>query len=155
MKHYILLILFFASFRLVYSFEDISQDTSYISSSDQFLKRPNNNLNINVIGNASTVAVQYERLYFINPKFSMTFGLGIGFYEEIVGFLSNRNPNYYLTIPINLTCNIVWKAKHFLNVGFGSTIINGDKVDQPYYFYPILGYRVQITNRFNFTNIEF
>lgn len=113
--------------------------------------RPVDGIAINLLGDASMVSVNYEKLFLIKKTFFITGELGLGYNEEsqLCLFGSCSTPDKYLTIPHHITGN-VGRGKHFFEFGLGGTIITGN-TDQHYVFYPIAGYRIQPvkSNRFN------
>ncbi len=78
------------------------------------IPRPMQNINLNYLGDASVLSLNYERIFPIKK---------------------------YLTLPHHVT-GIFGKKKHFLEFGLGGTAMLG-KENQYYVFYPILGYRIQ------------
>ena len=121
--------------------------------SDTISVRPMNNINLNILGDASIVSLNYERLFFITPGIFISGDLGIGFNQEFTQNLDGSGastPDTYLTIPHHITGNI-GKGKHFFEFGMGGTIINGFP-DKKYFLYPIIGYRLQPlkSNKVNF-----
>lgn len=99
--------------------------------------RPKNTIGINVMGDASLLAANYERTFLHKQRFFLSAKAGIGFNRQfkIFGGYSPR----YGTVPVSLTANI-GKHKNFLEIGVGFTALANDK-DQFYFGYPILGYR--------------
>ena len=110
------------------------------------VNRPRNNIYLSTLGaDLTIVSINYERLFFIRPKFFFTGELGIGYNKEMdIGIAyssSNQFQNaQYLTIPHHITMN-VGKRKSFLEFGIGGTGIIGN-AKQNYYWYPIIGYRL-------------
>lgn len=121
-------------------------------NSDSTKTRPINNININLLGDASLISLNYERLFFIRPIFMLTGKLGLGYNEEFQVCIWGpcTTPNKYLTIPLHITGN-VGKGRHFFEFGIGGTRIIGH-TNQPYYIYPLIGYRLNPLkkNRVNF-----
>ncbi len=115
--------------------------------------RPINNINLNLLGDASIISVNYERQIIVSSIFILSSKLGLGYNEEfqicIWGPCSTPSEKY-LTIPHHITGNI-GKGKHFFEFGLGGTIINGNTT-QPYLLYPIFGYRILPlnSNKLNF-----
>lgn len=116
---------------------------SAISLPDSIARIPLNNINLNILGDASIASINYERLFLLSPKFFISGDIGIGFNKEFVFGLDNNNPksDSYLTIPGRITGNI-GNRKHSLELGIGATKINGFP-DKDYFIYPIIGYRMQ------------
>ena len=123
------------------------------NNSDSIIKRPLNNININLWGDASIISINYERIFLISSTFILVSKLGLGYNEEfqlcIFGPCSS-SPDKYLTIPHHITGNI-GKGRNFFEFGLGGTIINGNTT-QNYLLYPIVGYRLNPlnTNKVNF-----
>jgi len=111
------------------------QGTSYILPFDENKARLTNNLNLNALGNASLLSLQYEVLFFKKPNNFLALGFGFGFNEDYV------QTKRYFTIPIHVTWNKGRKEKHFLEVGLGCTLINSST--ENFFLYPIIGYRMQ------------
>jgi hypothetical protein len=115
-------------------------------------RRPKNNINLNILGDASIISINYERLFFITPCFFLTGKLGIGYNEEfkLNIFGPSSPPKQYFAIPHHITGNF-GKGRNFLEFGLGGTIIDGN-TKQNYLLYPIFGYRLQPlkSNRVNF-----
>jgi hypothetical protein len=105
--------------------------------------RPINNFNLNLLGDASIISINYERQFIVSPIFILSSKLGLGYNEEfqlcIFGPCSSP-PEKYLTMPHHITGNF-GKGRHFFEFGLGGTIINGNTT-QPYLLYPIVGYRI-------------
>jgi hypothetical protein len=117
-----------------------------------FSSRPRNNIYLNLLGDASIISINYERLFVSTPSTFLSGKLGIGYNEEfqlcIFGPCSSP-PDKYLTIPHHFTCNYgLRESIHFLEFGFGGTLINGNE----YYLDLIIGYRIQPknSNKLNF-----
>lgn len=115
--------------------------------------RPLNSINLNLLGDASLISLNYEKQSLLSPTFILSSKLGLGYNEEfqlcIFGPCSSP-PEKYLTIPHHITGNI-GKGIHFFEFGLGGTIIYG-KTSQPYFLYPIVGYRILPlkSGKFNF-----
>ncbi len=105
--------------------------------------RPENNIYLNIIGDASIISANYERLFFITPHFFLSGKLGIGYNEEfkLNIFGPSSPPKQYLTIPHHITVNF-GKRRSFLEFGLGGTIFNGN-IYKHYWLYTIVGYRFQ------------
>ncbi len=103
--------------------------------------RPLNSINLNLLGNASLISIDYERQFIIRPTLILSGKLGIGYNEEFMLCIYGEcpSPDTYLTIPHHVTGNI-GKGKHFFEFGIGGAIINGNTT-RPYLLYPIIGYR--------------
>lgn len=124
--------------------------------------RPENNISLNLLGDASIISLNYERLFLINSTFFLTGKLGLGYNEEfelsLWGTSDSEPVEKYLTIPHHITGNY-GKGRRCFEFGLGGTIINGNTT-QHYLTYAIIGYRVQPfksrkTNFRIFGNIRF
>ena len=104
--------------------------------------RPMNNINLNLLGDASLIALNYERLFFINDHFFLAGKIGMG-YNETFNILcwGGCYTERYFTIPHSITGNL-GGGRHFFEFGLGGTFLNGSNWDF-YRLYPILGYRLQ------------
>lgn len=102
--------------------------------------RPLNSVSLNLLGDVSLISINYERLIPVSPAFILSNKLGLGHNEEfrICLFGSCPPAREFFTIPHHITGNI-GKGIHFFEIGLGGTIVNKN---QPYYFYPIVGYRI-------------
>lgn len=114
--------------------------------------RPLNSIYINLLGDASLISINYDRLYRLSPSFMISSKLGLGYNESFrISFFGIKPPwNKYTTIPHHITGNI-GENRVFFEFGFGGTAIFG-KTTQPYITYPIVGYRIMPykSNRLNF-----
>ncbi len=114
---------------------------------DSTYSRPVNSIYFDLLGDASIISLNYERLFFISPNFMLSAKLGFGYNQEFQYCLNepcSTNEDNYLTIPHHITGNM-GKGKYFLEFGFGGTQFNG-KTTQPYLFYGIVGYRISPLN---------
>ena len=132
---------------LIIQFQAYAQDKLASNNS-----RPLNNINLNLLGDACLVSINYERLMLINETIFLAGKLGIGYNEEFtLGIGSSSTPlDKYLIIPHHITGNL-GKGKHLFEFGVGGSIILGN-TNQNYLLYPIVGYRIhpQKSNKFNF-----
>ncbi|NHK29701.1 MAG: hypothetical protein FK730_00015 [Asgard group archaeon] len=105
--------------------------------------RPQNNINLNLLGDASIFSVSYERIFFISSNFFLTGKLGLGYNEEFRLCLFGSCPptEKHLTIPHHITGNLGIE-RHLFECGIGGTIITGN-TNQNYLLYLIVGYRLQ------------
>jgi hypothetical protein len=106
--------------------------------------RPMNNVNLNLLGQASNVSVTYERLITVNEYVFISAAAGAGYGRELQLGVDSSNlngPPRYLTFPHHLSVNI-GKSRTFLEIGAGGTFIAGD-VYPHYLLYPIAGFRFQ------------
>jgi hypothetical protein len=108
------------------------------------LSRPKNNIYGNLFGDASTVSVNYERLFMINPYLFLAgkAGLGVRIEEQLP-----YGVDTYTTLPFHATVNVGIK-KHFLEFGYGVTADLTHPPNRPSYYNPtkgyvIVGYRFQ------------
>lgn len=110
---------------------------------DSLAQRPLNSINLNLLGDASLIALNYERAFVLSPDLILTSKIGLGYNEEfqicIFGPCVDP-PSKYRTIPHHLTANF-GKGTNLFEIGLGGTKIYGD-TRQPYLFYPIVGFRV-------------
>jgi len=112
--------------------------------------RPLNNFNLNILGEASIISINYERLFLINSRFFLTGQLGIGYNEEFqLNLFGGPPPEKYRIISHHITGNL-GKRRHFLEFGLGGAIITGN-TNKHYLLGPIVGYRLQPlkSNRIN------
>lgn len=130
----------------------ILSETALFAQNLEENPRPFNNIYINLLGDASVISVNYERLFFVNPTFALSGKLGLGYNQEfnLCVFGSCGPERSYLTIPHHITGNL-GKGRHFFEFGLGGTVIVGNTAQQ-YLLYPIIGYRLQPlkSNRVNF-----
>ena len=126
----------------------------FAQNNDELLDaRPVNSININLLGDASIVSINYERQYSIVPGLILTGKMGVGIQEEFQLCFSEpcvTSPDNYVTIPQHITLNRGNK-RHFFELGFGGTLIGGHQT-LAYIIYPIVGYRFLPlqSDRFNF-----
>jgi len=117
----------------------IAQD----QKTEMHTSRPLNNINLNVMGNASIFSLNYERLTEVNPNFIIAGQLGIGMNEEfelcLFSGCSSKEPEQFTTIPFQVTANVGIK-RHFLELGYGMTTVIGN-TSKFRIMYPIVGYR--------------
>lgn len=109
---------------------------------DYLQQRPLNSISLGLLGDASLISVQYERLFVVSRHLVISGKIGFGYNEEYYLFCFGPcgPPNRYLTIPHHITGNL-GEGAHFLEFGIGGTLINGETT-QPYMIYPIIGYRI-------------
>lgn len=108
------------------------------------LPDPKNSINVDFLGNASLLAISYERIYRISRNFFLAGKIGTGYGRELLldyyDTLVTKFP-VYLSFPHQFTCNI-GKSRHFLEAGVGGTVAIGD-VSPHYVPYITAGYRFQ------------
>src|SRR5690606_7219041 len=115
----------------------VAQDT--IQPTDT---RPLNTLNISILGDASAVAINYEKLFLVNKAFIISSKLGIGYNEELrfCFFGQCTTPvKQFFTLCHHITGDY-GKGRYFYEFALGGTIVIGNTT-RPYLFYPTLGYR--------------
>jgi hypothetical protein len=105
------------------------------------VNRPRNNINMNQLGDASFISINYERLFLSKRILFLTVKAGLGFGASYVDDFT------CLTLPHHITMNLGEK-RSFLEVGFGGTFLITYNItynyDITYYcWYPIFGYRFQ------------
>lgn len=105
-------------------------------------ERPLNSIQLNLLGDASLISINYDKQFLISQTFILSSKFGLGYNEEfqLCIFGPCSSPEKYLTIPHHITGNI-GKRKHFFEFGLGGTIISGN-TNQNYFLYPIVGYRI-------------
>ena len=144
MKKFILFLILIISGKIIFA-----QDND-----DFAVKRPVNSIYINLLGDASIVSINYERILSIDSRVIWTSKLGLGFNERL-DFrwpgAPSRPPVYFLTMPHHITGNL-GKGRHLFEFGLGGTIIIGN-TNFPYLYYPIVGYRI-LPLRSNKTNFR-
>jgi hypothetical protein len=123
----IILTLFFA-ISGIFLFAQNKRDTTNI--------RPLNNFNLNILGEASLISINYERLFLINPRFFLTCRLGIGYNFKFVLF-NTSPPENYMIISQHITGNL-GKGKRFFEFGLSGAIVN-----KHYLLGPLVGLRIQ------------
>ena len=107
--------------------------------SDTIEMRPFNNINFN-IGEGSFNSLNYERLFYIDPRFFLAGQVGIGQTGKLDAS-DSTSPKTYTTIPHHFTGNL-GKKRSFFEFGLSGLIVTGD-VNKHYMFGPIVGYRLQ------------
>ena len=89
--------------------------------------RPLNSIYINLLGDASIISFNYERIFLINKTFFISSKLGLGYNEQfqlcIWGPCSA--PERYLTIPHHISLNI-GNGRHFFEIGIGGSFKIGE-----------------------------
>ncbi|MFD2515934.1 hypothetical protein ACFSRY_18830 [Pontibacter locisalis] len=104
--------------------------------------RPQNNIYINLLGDASIVSLNYDRLLFISQGFFFSGKVGVGYNEEFsICSSEGCSPEQFITVTHHVTGNL-GKGRHFAEFGLGGTLINGN-TNEKYLAYPIVGYRLQ------------
>ena len=103
------------------------------------IERPLNNINFNFFGDASILSFNYERLYSIKEFMFLTAKIGVGFNMAFCVIYCS-NVETFTTIPHHITINF-GRGKNIFEMGMGGTMIT--EANQPYFLYPIIGYRFQ------------
>lgn len=124
MKKYISTILLVLTIKIL-----TSQDNG-----DSYLTRPLDGISLNLLGDASLISIQFDKLFPINKNLFITSKLGLGYSSEIFDQGSN------FTIPFHLT-TIVGRNRGFVEVGPGATLSFGDRL--AFISYVTFGYRLQ------------
>ena len=107
----------------------------------KYYSRPLNNIGINLLGDCSIIAVNYERLIpFREIFFIGKLGIGSNVITDFSLGGSGKDESI-LTIPHHFAGNI-GKRKHLFEFGFGGTLLIGN-ITQHYILYPIIAYRIQ------------
>ena len=104
--------------------------------------RPLKNINLNLLGDASIISINYEKQYLVGETFILSTKFGLGYNQEFkLCFFGpcSSPPENYLTIPHHFTLNF-GNSRSFFEFGLGGTILSGE-TNQPYILYPIIGYR--------------
>lgn len=105
--------------------------------------RPRNDVSVNLMGDASILSINYERLLVVLPNFLLAGKFGLGFNKEdlfsfCLSATCESSPiKTYVTLPHHLTANMGGKKK-FMEFGLGGTIYGGG-----YVFYGTGGFRIQ------------
>lgn len=110
-----------------------------------------NSLQFNFAGDASMFALQYDRLYPVGRSLKWSAKLGFGVNEEFDLCIWGNcdEPETYITLPHHFTA-IIGSGRHTLELGLGGTLLIGNTT-QPYFFYPMFGYRLLALESKRFT----
>jgi hypothetical protein len=116
---------------------------------DENVQRPLNSINLNLLGDASIISINYDRMHVISPTFLLSTKIGMGYNEEfqLCIFGPCPAPYSYFTLPHHVTANF-GRKKHFFEIGLGATVVSGI-TDVPYSVYPLAGYRFMPLNSGN------
>ena len=107
-------------------------------------ERPLNSININLLGNASNISVNYQRIYFVKSNFFVSGKIGFGYYKKLglclrgryLGYEPCKPPKKISTITHHITGN--WgKKRSYFELGIGGSVVGNN-----YLMYPIIGYRL-------------
>lgn len=121
---------------------------------DSNFHRPTNNIYLNLLGDASIVSLNYEKLFPIDKGFIIAAKIGLGYNAADPICISFGNPcpppPKFLTIPIHITTNF-GKKRSMFELGLGGTFFNGNR-NKNMKIYPTVGYRLQPlkSNKLNF-----
>lgn len=108
---------------------------------DSIFLRPKNNVNLEALGSASLVSLNYDRLFVVNQNLMLSSKIGVGFNQALTFCIGDCDKKIgLLTVPHHLTINI-GKRYHFLELGVGGTLFTGYHLAQQYVLYPLIGYR--------------
>lgn len=112
--------------------------------------RPRNNINLNLFGDASVFSVNYERLFISHRKFILAGKVGAGYSQSLD--LPSKSAAL-LSTPLHITGNVnVYGKKHFLEFGFGGTLLFYENMKfWDYSIFPLIGYRLQPLKSGKFT----
>lgn len=114
--------------------------TSVISMPDS-IPRPSNYMVLGLLGEASIISLNYERIIGINEKMFVSAKIGVG--------LSERNTDLFGSgayivagFPHHVTLNL-GGPKAFFEVGMGGSYLSGslDGSLESYFLYPVIGVR--------------
>lgn len=116
------------------------------NTTDSTLTRSLNSVSINLLGDASLISANYERLFPIRDNVILTGKLGLGYNEEfkLCLFGSCSPAKKYTTVPHHFT-TILGNRRSYFEFGVGGTIVLGD-TEENYFFYPMIGYRISSRN---------
>lgn len=110
--------------------------------------RPANNVSLNLFGDASIIALNYERVFASYRKFFINGKLGVGFSESSGLPVDNTS---LISAPIHITGNYGRKKQYF-EFGLGCTFLFYEQFKfWDYSLYPIIGYRVYPLKKDNVT----
>jgi hypothetical protein len=102
--------------------------------------RPRNNVSLNLFGDASVIAANYDHLFLTYHKFFLSTKVGLG-YSESRGLPADNT--LLFSFPMHVTGNYGQKY-HYFEFGFGGTLLfYGKFTFWDYAVFPILGYRYQ------------
>ena len=113
----------------------------FAQNNDAIIPKPLNSINIGLLGDASILSINFERLFLITPTFILSSKVGLGYNKEFNFCLWGpcSPPEKFSTIPHHITGNL-GARKAFFEFGLGGTIINGN-TPQHYILYPMIGLR--------------
>ena len=105
-------------------------------------ERPLNSIQINLLGDASIISINYDIQFLISSTFILSGKVGLGYNQELELCFSGScpSPKNFTTLPHHITGNI-GKGRHFFEFGIGGTVIVGN-TKQIYFLYPMIGYRI-------------
>jgi hypothetical protein len=105
--------------------------------------RPLKSIYTTLAGDATIISINYDKIFPISQILRISGKIGSGYNEEFrlcIWGGCNSPQSKYLTIPHHITGNI-GKGRHLFEFGLGGTVIIGSTT-QPYFIYPIVGYRI-------------
>lgn len=103
------------------------------------VKRPANNISLQLLGDGALVAVYYERLFQVSPSLFIAGSVGPGLIPEI-NIIGDGGGSDYAAMSHLTAC--LGKSKRLFEIGLGATFVSGSS-DPHTFFYPIAGYRLQ------------
>ena len=110
--------------------------------------RPQNNVQLNLFGDAAIFSISYERLFVSQQKFFLATKFGLG-YSQSLGLPVDGTSLF--AAPMHVTGNYGGKS-HYFEFGFGATLMfYKDFIFWDYAIYPIVGYRFQPKKTGNFS----
>lgn len=127
----------------------ISISTIYAKSdSIRIEKRPiTDNLQINLLGNASLASIVYEKPIYFTDHFFLVLALGAGYNQDFLSmcFFYSCPPEHYITIPHYSSLNFILDRNSILTLEFGfggsQLLAIKNRINNSYYFFPIAGIR--------------
>ena len=113
-----------------------------LSNNTLVAQRPLNNINVNILGNAPIVSMNYERIFPMNQFFMIATQLGLGYIPSY-----NKLKLTYLTVPYNITGNL-GKGVYFFEFGIiGAGFYKYKEAFNLISLSPMIGYRYQPVKR--------
>lgn len=120
---------------------------------DNSIRRPTNNIYLNLLGDASIFSINYEKLFLIDKGFALSSKIGLGYNQADPVCISFGSPcpapPKFLTIPLHISGNL-GKGKRMFEIGVGGTFFTGNE-NKKMKLYPIVGYRLQPIESKKFT----
>ncbi len=117
------------------------------------ISRPLNNFSLNLLGEASIISLNYERLFPLGKLFLLSAKLGVGTNADWCGIIhceENYKAKHAITFPHHITLNF-GKKKAFFEIGYGGTYLSW-KYSPVYIPSAIFAFRLQPveSNKFSF-----